>query len=60
MGRWFLPIGLASALLVAGCASPMERRAAHEAQCKSYGFKPGTEGFATCLLKLDEPPPTVM
>lgn len=48
------------ALLLAGCASPLERRAAHEAKCKSYGFRPGSEAFANCLMKLDEPPATVI
>lgn len=33
--------------------TPEERRAADERQCMSYGFKRGTEGFATCLQRID-------
>lgn len=33
--------------------SPEEQRSRDDNQCKSYGFKSGTEGMATCLLELD-------
>jgi hypothetical protein len=33
--------------------TPEERRAADDRQCMSYGFKRGTEGFATCLQRID-------
>ena len=33
--------------------TPEERRAADERQCLSYGFKRGTNGFATCLQRID-------
>ena len=52
---------LAVGVLLAGCASEAEIRAAEEAQmaadrqeCTNLGFEPGTEGFADCLLKLRE------
>ncbi|KQV68129.1 hypothetical protein [Rhizobium sp. Root1220] len=33
--------------------TPEERRAADSRQCLSYGFKRGTDGFATCLQRID-------
>jgi len=48
-------------LLLAACSTPAEdaarlnaQRAADKAECAELGFKPGTEGFANCLLKLRE------
>lgn len=29
------------------------REAAHDAKCREYGFKPGTEGYGNCRLKLE-------
>lgn len=42
-------------LLLAGCqtVTPEERRAADERTCIGYGFKPGTDAMAGCLLDLD-------
>lgn len=42
-------------LLLAGCQTmtPEERRAANQRTCIDYGFKPGTEAMARCLLDLD-------
>lgn len=44
-----------AALLLAGCnsASLAEQRAGDEARCRSYGFRPGTDAFAKCLLQVD-------
>ncbi|MFC6486861.1 hypothetical protein [Nitratireductor sp. GCM10026969] len=41
--------------LLAGCATmtPEERRALDEAQCRDYGFTPGTDAFAECLQRID-------
>ncbi|MBB3521134.1 MULTISPECIES: hypothetical protein [Rhizobium] len=33
--------------------TPEERRAADEQRCLSYGFRRGTDGFATCLQRID-------
>jgi hypothetical protein len=46
---------LSAALLLAACATttPAERRRADEAQCRSYGFRVGTDAFSQCLLDLD-------
>jgi hypothetical protein len=47
--------GLAVLALASGCTTmtPEERRAADEATCRSYGFRRGSDAFATCLLQLD-------
>ena len=39
--------------LLSGCVTPQERRAGDEGRCRSYGFRPGTEAFAKCLLDID-------
>ncbi|MET3853767.1 hypothetical protein [Rhizobium sp. OAE497] len=44
---------LAIGLSACQTMTPEERRAADERQCLSYGFKPGTNGFATCLQRID-------
>ncbi|TAX38132.1 hypothetical protein [Rhizobium leguminosarum] len=46
------------ATVVAGLSAcqtmtPEERRAADEQRCMSYGFRRGTDGFATCLQRID-------
>ncbi|MGO7019673.1 hypothetical protein [Rhizobium leguminosarum] len=46
------------ATVVAGLSAcqtmtPEERRAADEPRCMSYGFRRGTDGFATCLQRID-------
>ncbi len=46
---------LVTAVALSGCVSvsPAERRAADENQCRSYGFRPGTDAFAACLQRID-------
>lgn len=46
-----LRLALAFAALAAltGCVSDAELRQQDAAQCTSYGFKPNTDAFATCL-----------
>jgi len=46
---------IAGLLLLSACQSmtPEQRRAADEAQCVGYGFKPATDAFAECLQRLD-------
>lgn len=49
-----LTVATLGLLAVGGCVtSPAELRAADEGQCRSYGFRDRSEGFANCLLKLD-------
>ena len=46
--------GFVAALFVlSGCQSSGERRASDEGVCRSYGFRPGTDGFAQCLQNID-------
>ena len=40
-----------SFLVLSGCVSDAELRKQDEAQCMSYGFKPGTTDFANCLQR---------
>ncbi|KKB77317.1 hypothetical protein VW29_18305 [Devosia limi DSM 17137] len=44
-----------AAVLLAGCqtTSPEERLANQNATCAGYGFKPGTDGFANCMMQMD-------
>jgi hypothetical protein len=53
--RASLIVAMAVLVLAAGCKTmtPQERRAADEATCKSYGFRKGSDAFASCLLQLD-------
>ena len=53
--RSSLPVVIAALALIAGCTTmtPEERRAADEATCRSYGFRKGSDAFASCLLQLD-------
>ncbi|MFD1945073.1 lipoprotein [Paradevosia shaoguanensis] len=42
-------------LLLAGCqtTSPEVRAAQNQASCQGYGFKPGTDAYASCMMQLD-------
>ena len=42
-----------TALLLAGCQTAAEIRAADEKKCASYGFRSGTDAFAECLQRID-------
>ncbi|PDT40832.1 MULTISPECIES: hypothetical protein [Sinorhizobium] len=45
----------ATGIVLAGCqtVSPQERRARDETTCASYGFRRGTDAFATCLQRIE-------
>ncbi|WP_331373646.1 hypothetical protein [Sinorhizobium chiapasense] len=45
----------AAGLLLAACQTmtPQERRARDETTCASYGFRRGTDAFATCLQRIE-------
>ncbi|WP_042118024.1 hypothetical protein [Rhizobium etli] len=49
----FTILALAASLSACQTMTPEERRAADERQCLSYGFRRGTDGFATCLQRID-------
>lgn len=44
-------IGCAAAVLLSGCASPEEVKAADREKCASYGFAAGSNGFANCMMQ---------
>jgi len=37
--------------VLAGCVSQEQITAGDRARCQSYGFKPGTDGFANCMMQ---------
>ncbi|WP_026612869.1 hypothetical protein [Ensifer aridi] len=45
----------AAGLFATACqtTTPQERRARDENTCASYGFRRGTDAFATCLQRID-------
>ena len=47
--------GLLCCLSVASCqaASPQRQQAADQAKCAGYGYRPGTDQFANCMMTLD-------
>lgn len=40
-------------VVLSGCISAAEMAARHRQACVTYGFTPGTEAYANCLLQLD-------
>src|SRR5262245_42872165 len=47
-------IALVAMLLVGGCAElARQEMAAKDGQCRSYGYQPGTGGYANCRMALD-------
>lgn len=40
-------------VVLSGCVSAAEMAARHRQACVTYGFSPGTEAYANCLLQLD-------
>lgn len=44
---------IATSLTACTTITPEERRRGDEARCRSYGFRPGTDAFAQCLLDVD-------
>lgn len=52
MKLWVLPV-LALTVLLSGCLTPEEQRAADEERCRNYGFKKRNDAFAECMQRLD-------
>jgi len=52
MRYWFLPV-LALTVLLAGCMTAEQQRAADEERCRSYGFNKRNDAFAECMQRLD-------
>ena len=44
---------LCCVLEVGACTSPEEQRAQDQARCSGYGFQPGSESFAHCMMRVD-------
>ncbi len=47
-----LPI-LLLPLAITGCVSTEDQQAADRQKCSSYGFAPGTDAFANCMMNRD-------
>lgn len=45
--------GALLSVVLSGCISAPEMAARHRQACVTYGFSPGTEAYANCLLQLD-------
>lgn len=45
-------IGLCLCMLLSGCetVSPQQQHAADQDRCASYGYQPGTDKFADCMM----------
>lgn len=46
-------LGLCVAATLGGCVSSGNRDAESRQACVSYGFEPGSEGFANCMTQTD-------
>ena len=49
-----LGLAAACALSLAGCVTPQERHNMDQGQCYEFGFEPGTDGFAQCMMDLHQ------
>ncbi|PJI54704.1 hypothetical protein CTI14_12335, partial [Methylobacterium radiotolerans] len=47
-------LAAACALGLAACVTPQERHALDQNQCYAFGFEPGTDGFAECMMGLHQ------
>lgn len=55
MGRGVCICVFAAAIsLLAGCVSPEEQRGADRQTCSGYGFTPGTDAFAHCMMETSQ------
>ena len=44
---------MALTVLLSGCLTSEQQRAADEERCRSYGFKHRNDAFAECMQRLD-------
>jgi hypothetical protein len=51
--RWTLLVIALPAAVLGGCIGRQEMLFRHETTCSAYGFVPGSQGFANCLLQLE-------
>lgn len=54
--RLIMLLAVGGCLLAAGCetTSDAELQAKFQAKCEKYGFKPGTDAFANCLMETEQ------
>lgn len=52
MRLWLVP-AVALTVLLSGCMTAEEQRAADEQRCREYGFKKRNDAFAECMQRLD-------
>jgi hypothetical protein len=50
----YFPIVATALSLLVGCVSPEEQRAADQRQCTGYGFAPGNDAFANCMMNINQ------
>lgn len=50
---WTFFLVALSGTALGGCISRQEMLVRHEATCSAYGFAPGSQGFANCLLQME-------
>ena len=53
MSKIKLAAALGLALMTSACVTQAEIRAADEQRCRNYGFRTGTDAYASCLLEVD-------
>jgi hypothetical protein len=44
----------APVVLLTGCVTPEEQRAADQRQCAGYGFTPGSDAFVNCMMNTSQ------
>lgn len=53
IGKLTLGLLMAAGILLAGCQTTEDRIAADDAQCRSYGTRPGDQNYINCRMNLD-------
>jgi hypothetical protein len=43
----------AATIVLSGCISPAEQKAADAKHCEGYGFAQGTDGFSNCMMRTE-------
>lgn len=52
MGKLAVAVcGLSLALVLGGCVSPEQQRGRDQGDCASYGFQPGSDAYANCMMQ---------
>lgn len=51
--RILMYIAVAGLLAACSTTTPAERLALNQKTCSSYGFRPNTDAYSTCMMQLD-------